>query len=142
MSLSSCPVSGQNGSTCPSGRIGPRGCAFAAFQPNLGTSTAYTNVSMCEEGRGSLLKQGQNSEDTGALYDHERKALNEMLMPEAPARNITKGLKNADGLQPEDNELLAFALGAPARAVLNRAEQIGPQTGWKDGYLSSSYGCK
>jgi len=63
-----------------------------------------------------------------------------MLMPKAPAREVTNGLKNADSLQPEDEDLLAFALGAPARRVLMRAEQIGPQTGWKDGYLSSTYG--
>jgi sulfite reductase alpha subunit-like flavoprotein len=61
-------------------------------------------------------------------------------MPQAPARSITKGLKNADALQPEDDDLLAFALGAPARRILTRAEEIGPQTGWKDGYLSSAYG--
>ncbi|KAH7077016.1 hypothetical protein BKA63DRAFT_565377 [Paraphoma chrysanthemicola] len=61
-------------------------------------------------------------------------------MPEAPARSLTNGLKNADVLQPEDNDLLAFALGAPARRVLTRAEEIGPKTGWKDGYLSSAHG--
>lgn len=61
-------------------------------------------------------------------------------MPEAPAREVTNGLKNADTLQPEDEDLLAFALGAPARRVLMRAEEIGPKTGWKDGYLSSTYG--
>jgi sulfite reductase alpha subunit-like flavoprotein len=61
-------------------------------------------------------------------------------MPQAPARSITKGLKNADALQPEDDDLLAFALGAPARRILTRAEEIGPKTGWKDGYLSSAYG--
>jgi len=61
-------------------------------------------------------------------------------MPQAPARSLTKGLKNADVLQPEDDNLLALALGAPARRVLARAEEIGPKTGWKDGYLSSAYG--
>lgn len=65
-----------------------------------------------------------------------------MLMPEAPARNVTNGLKNADILQPDDDDLLAFALGAPARRILTRAEEIGPKTGWKDGYLSSTHGCK
>lgn len=51
-------------------------------------------------------------------------------MPQAPARSITNGLKNADNLQPEDDDLLAIALGAPARRVLTRAEEIGPKTGW------------
>ncbi|KAF1959206.1 hypothetical protein CC80DRAFT_467607 [Byssothecium circinans] len=118
-----CPVSHRTGSVssgCPAGRVGPRGCAFAAFQPNMGAPTG--------------------SGDTHTLHEKERKALNEMLMPEAPARQVTKGLKNADILQPEDDDLLAFALGAPARRVLMRAEEIGPQTGWKDGYLSSAYG--
>jgi hypothetical protein len=79
-------------------------------------------------------------ENSNILYEKERKALNEVLMPHAPARSTTKSLKNADALQPEDDDLLAFALGAPARRVLTRAEEIGPNTGWKDGYLSSTYG--
>ncbi|KAH3966709.1 hypothetical protein HBH98_205910 [Parastagonospora nodorum] len=124
MSLRSCPVSGQHGSTCPSGRVGPRGCAFAVFQPNLDASITYR----------------ENTEDPDTLHHKERKALNEVLMPQAPARSLTKGLKNADVLQPEDDDLLALALGAPARRVLARAEEIGPKTGWKDGYLSSEYG--
>ncbi|KAF2682379.1 hypothetical protein K458DRAFT_405660 [Lentithecium fluviatile CBS 122367] len=128
MSVRACPVTGRNGSVsggaCPAGRVGPRGCAFAAFQPNMGGTTVYSN----------------GSDDTSTLHEKERKTLNEMLMPEAPAREVTKGLKNADSLQPEDEDLLAFALGAPARRVLMRAEQVGPQTGWKDGYLSSAYG--
>jgi len=61
-------------------------------------------------------------------------------MAEAPPREVTNGLKNADNLNPTDDDLLAVALGAPARRVLMRAEEIGPQTGWKDGYLSSTYG--
>lgn len=127
MSVQACPVSGRNGSfsgaSCPVGRVGPRGCAFAAFQPNMGAS---------------LYSGG--AEDAGTLHDKERKALNEMLMPEAPSRQLTNGLKNADSLQPEDEDLLAMALGAPARRVLMRAEEIGPKTGWKDGYLSSQFG--
>ncbi|KAF2703230.1 hypothetical protein K504DRAFT_508145 [Pleomassaria siparia CBS 279.74] len=128
MSAQTCPVSGRMnsvvGGTCPAGRSGPRGCAFAAFQPNLGAPTVYT----------------EGSNDAGVLYEKERKTLNEMLMPEAPAREATNGLKNADNLNPTDDDLLAAALGAPARRVLMRAEEIGPRTGWKDGYLSSSYG--
>jgi hypothetical protein len=44
MSIRTCPSSAQSGSVCPSGRLGPRGCAFAAFQPNYGASTIYTDV--------------------------------------------------------------------------------------------------
>ena len=61
-------------------------------------------------------------------------------MPEAPALEVTKGLKNADGLNPRDTDVLAAALGAPARQVLMRAEEVGPKTGWKDGYLSVANG--
>lgn len=63
-----------------------------------------------------------------------------MLIPEAPPKETLRGLKNADHLNPTDDDVLAAALGAPARRVLMRAEEIGPQTGWKDGYLSSAFG--
>jgi hypothetical protein len=66
--------------------------------------------------------------------------MNEMLLPKAPSKEQTKGVKNADELNPSDDAVLAAALGAPARRVLMRAEEIGPRTGWKDGYLSSDYG--
>jgi hypothetical protein len=79
-------------------------------------------------------------EDPSILHEKERKTLNEVLMPSAPPRSTMKGLKNADILQPEDEDLLAFALGAPARRVLSRTEELGPKTGWKDGYLSLAYG--
>ncbi|KFY78093.1 hypothetical protein V499_02666 [Pseudogymnoascus sp. VKM F-103] len=39
-----------------------------------------------------------------------------------------------------DLEVLAAALGAPARRVLIRAEEVGPSSGWKDGHLSAKYG--
>lgn len=39
-----------------------------------------------------------------------------------------------------EQDLLAVALGAPARQVLIRAEEIGPKTGWRDGFLSAEYG--
>jgi hypothetical protein len=74
------------------------------------------------------------------MISQERKTITEMLMPEAPARSITNGLANADGLNPSDLDVLASALGAPARQVLRRAEELGPGTGWRDGYLTSSHG--
>lgn len=43
-------------------------------------------------------------------------------------------------MNPNDQDLLAVALGAPARQVLRRAEEIGSQTGWRDGYLSVEHG--
>lgn len=51
-----------------------------------------------------------------------------------------KGVKSLDTLNVADTDLLAVALGAPARQVLLRAEEIGPKTGWRDGYLSSEHG--
>jgi hypothetical protein len=75
-----------------------------------------------------------------SLRHQERKTLNEILMPVAPPKELTKGLKNADSLNPVDTDVLALALGAPARAVLTRAAEVGPKTGWKDGYLSASHG--
>ena len=39
-----------------------------------------------------------------------------------------------------EDEILQTALGAPARRVLQRAEALGPKTGWKDGHLSTAYG--
>jgi hypothetical protein len=52
----------------------------------------------------------------------------------------TKGTKSLDKLNIDDHDLLAVALGAPARQVLLRAEEIGPATGWRDGYLTTEYG--
>lgn len=49
-------------------------------------------------------------------------------------------VKNVDALVAQDADLLAVALGAPARQVMLRAEAIGQRTGWKDGYLSAEYG--
>ena len=63
-----------------------------------------------------------------------------MLIPEAPPKEASRGLKNADFLCPTDDEVLAAALGAPARRVLMRAETLGPRTGYRDGYLTSKWG--
>jgi hypothetical protein len=52
----------------------------------------------------------------------------------------SEGVKSLDKLNVDDQDLLAVALGAPARQVLLRAEEIGPKTGWRDGYLSTEYG--
>ncbi|KAK4150833.1 sulfite reductase [NADPH] flavoprotein alpha-component [Chaetomidium leptoderma] len=49
-------------------------------------------------------------------------------------------MKNIDSLNVAEHDLLAVALGAPARQVMIRAEEIGPRTGWKDGYLSAEHG--
>lgn len=53
---------------------------------------------------------------------------------------VSRGVKSLDALNVNDQDLLAIALGAPARQVLLRAEELGPQTGWRDGYLSMEHG--
>lgn len=51
-----------------------------------------------------------------------------------------RGVKSLDTLNLDERDLLAVALGAPARQVILRAEEVGPATGWRDGYLSTEYG--
>ncbi|KAL1591803.1 hypothetical protein SLS59_010075 [Nothophoma quercina] len=51
-----------------------------------------------------------------------------------------RGVKSLDRLNINERDLLAVALGAPARQVILRAEEVGPTTGWRDGYLSTEYG--
>lgn len=76
----------------------------------------------------------------------ERTAINEMLYASVPPMStikeiqVTKGTKALDALNVNEQDLLAVALGAPARQVIIRAEEIGPRTGWRDGYLSVEHG--
>jgi hypothetical protein len=76
----------------------------------------------------------------------ERRAINELLYSDLPSmeeiKSIqnTKGVKSLDKLNVDERDLLAAALGAPARQVILRAEEVGSSTGWRDGYLSVQYG--
>lgn len=72
--------------------------------------------------------------------NRERKAINEILYSNMPSSEHVNNVQNVDTLVANDKDLLAAALGAPARQVLLRAESIGPSIGWKDGYLSAEYG--
>lgn len=63
-----------------------------------------------------------------------------MLYASMPSAQYVTNVTDVDSLVATDEDLLATALGAPARQVMIRAEAIGPRTGWKDGYLSSEYG--
>jgi hypothetical protein len=78
--------------------------------------------------------------------NRERKAMNELLysnipaMPSIKEMENTQGLRSIDSLNVSEHDLLAVALGAPARQVIIRAEEVGPRTGWRDGYLSREYG--
>ncbi|GKT94549.1 sulfite reductase flavoprotein alpha-component [Colletotrichum tofieldiae] len=70
----------------------------------------------------------------------ERKAINEIVYSDIPSADHITQVKNVDSLVADDRDLLAVALGAPARQVILRAEGIGQPSGWKDGYLSAEYG--
>lgn len=53
---------------------------------------------------------------------------------------MAKTQAEVDAFNAHEQDLLAVALGAPARQVMLRAEEIGPKTGWIDGYLSAEHG--
>ncbi|KFX91698.1 hypothetical protein V490_05776 [Pseudogymnoascus sp. VKM F-3557] len=137
MSERSCPVSASVGSACPMGngageRGRPRGCNFASFgRP---------------EDLHSTFDIPSDANVTDFLRQRERKAINELLYSDVPTMPAIKDMQNAQGtksldsLNVNDQDLLAVALGAPARQVLLRAEEVGPHTGWRDGYLSREYG--
>ncbi|KAJ1304872.1 hypothetical protein OPQ81_006006 [Rhizoctonia solani] len=125
-----CPVVGfsMGNGVCPASgasRSGPRGCAFIGYTL---------------EGQQTLYGAPQGPEVATIVYERERKTIAELLLPEAPPVEKTKPMANADSLNPPELDVLAMALGAPARRVLQRAEALGPRTGWRDGYLSTSHG--
>ncbi|KAK4033607.1 alpha subunit of putative sulfite reductase [Parachaetomium inaequale] len=137
MSIASCPVSGMaGGGQCSAGsvagrsrsssRIGPRGCAFSGYTQPGDIHAAFG------------IPRGVDAEEW--LRMRERKAINEILYSNIPLEKEIGALKNIDALNAAEHDLLAVALGAPARQVMIRAEEIGPRTGWKDGYLSSEHG--
>ncbi|KAI3401472.1 hypothetical protein diail_10906 [Diaporthe ilicicola] len=71
----------------------------------------------------------------------ERKAINALLFPDASAQDLDKFAKdNIDTLPPSEKDILAAALGASARQVIIRAEEVGPKSGWRDGFLTAEYG--
>ena len=61
-------------------------------------------------------------------------------MPTPQRISAAKSQAEIDAFNVNERDLLAVALGAPARQIMLRAEQIGPQTGWVDGYLSREHG--
>lgn len=70
----------------------------------------------------------------------DRKAINELLFDEASSAKDLNKVKNIDTIPPSEHDVLAAALGAPARQVIIRAEEVGPRAGWKDGFLTAEYG--
>ncbi|KAI1759839.1 hypothetical protein GGR53DRAFT_117515 [Hypoxylon sp. FL1150] len=139
MSEQSCPVSGSVGGRCPVGhagssrsnsRMGPRGCAFSSYGSPAGDIHAAFDIP-----RGVVVEEW--------LRMRERKAINQLLyanIPSVEELGMVKTQAELDALNAREQDLLAIALGAPARQVMLRAEEIGPKTGWLDGYLSAEHG--
>ncbi|KAK0615347.1 hypothetical protein B0T17DRAFT_383314 [Bombardia bombarda] len=136
MSSQSCPMSGMAGGQCPAGsvagrgragsRMGPRGCSFSGYSQPGDIHAAFD------------IPRGVDAEEW--LRMRERKTINDVLYNNIPSVREISGIENLDSLNASEHDLLAVALGAPARQVMIRAEQIGPQSGWKDGYLSAEHG--
>ncbi|SPJ78128.1 related to nitric-oxide synthase, salivary gland [Fusarium torulosum] len=134
MSHASCPVSGSVAGQCPaSGSSRPgqtrRGCGFSGASQPGDIHAAFD------------IPRGIDAEEW--LRTRERQSINDLLYAEFPSREQVDSVKSQqelDGMNANDQDLLAVALGAPARQVLRRAEEIGSQTGWRDGYLSVEHG--
>ncbi|CAJ0554480.1 Ff.00g129930.m01.CDS01 [Fusarium sp. VM40] len=130
----SCPVSGSVEGQCPVGGSskpaqGRRGCAFSGASQPGDIHAAFD------------IPRGIDAEEW--LRTRERQSINDLLYANYPSREQVDSVKSQqelDGMNPNDQDLLAVALGAPARQVLRRAEEIGSQTGWRDGYLSVEHG--
>ncbi|KAI0596770.1 cytochrome b5-like Heme/Steroid binding domain-containing protein [Biscogniauxia sp. FL1348] len=140
MSERSCPVSGSIGGRgrCPAGatsskrsnsRMGPRGCSFSGFCQPGDIHAAFD------------IPRGVDVDEW--LRMRERKSINQLLysnIPSVKEIDTAKTQAEIDSFNINEQDLLAVALGAPARQVMLRAEEIGPQTGWRDGYLSTEHG--
>ncbi|KAI9164085.1 Cutinase transcription factor 1 beta [Paramyrothecium foliicola] len=73
----------------------------------------------------------------------ERKTINQLLyqrMPSVQELSAVNSQAELDAFNVNEQDALAIALGAPARQVMLRAQEIGPKTGWRDGYLSVEHG--
>ncbi|KAI3609884.1 sulfite reductase flavoprotein alpha-component [Moniliophthora roreri] len=107
---------------------GPRGCAWLGSPQPSGASLYGA-------------PQGPNALQTA--IEKEKKTICEVLLPKAPPKDLSSSkamLQNADSLNPPELDVLAVALGAPARRVLERADTLGAITGWRDGFLSTKHG--
>ena len=133
--VSSCPVTRSAGGFCPASRAGtpqsgtsstgPRGCAFINFG---------------QDAQQFLYGAPHGPDAASIVYAQEHQTIAELLLPEAPPKEKTFGVANADSLNPPELDVLAVALGAPTRRVLQRADALGPATGWRDGFLSTNHG--
>ncbi|EEB91659.1 hypothetical protein MPER_09950, partial [Moniliophthora perniciosa FA553] len=131
--MSACPATGSTAGSCPVSSTtfagyGPRGCAWLGSPQPSGASLYGA-------------PQGPNALQTA--IEKEKKTICEVLLPKAPPKDLSSSkamLQNADSLNPPELDVLAVALGAPARRVLERADTLGPVTGWRDGFLSTNHG--
>jgi hypothetical protein len=102
--------------------MGPRGCGLAVFGMQQQQAPFTTSPESIEQ-----------------VHAQEQKTLTDLLMADQPSSEKTRCLRNVD-MNLTDEQVLAAALGAPARRVLIRAELLGPRTGWRDGHLSGTHG--
>ncbi|KAH8880504.1 hypothetical protein GQ53DRAFT_669759 [Thozetella sp. PMI_491] len=126
-----CPAGSDAGSvrgrsTSRTSQRGPRGCTFSGFTQPGDIHAAFD------------IPRGVDADEW--LRMRERKSINEILYSNIPSVDEIKTVKNIDALNAAEHDLLAVALGAPARQVMIRAEEIGQKTGWRDGYLSAEHG--
>ncbi|RYP61762.1 hypothetical protein DL769_007568 [Monosporascus sp. CRB-8-3] len=135
MTGSVCPVSRSASGRCPIGKesqgegqhVGFRGCSLSGFSQTGDVRAAFN------------IPAGVDTEHW--LRMRERRAINDVLYSNNfPTVKDINEASNIDTLPANELDLLAVALGAPARQVILRAEEIGPKTGWKDGFLSAEYG--
>ena len=100
-----------------------RGCALATFGPPP---------------QPSCLGPNQKSATKGT-HAEEHRTLTDLLATISHSEQTASPPPNPH-LNPTDEEVLAAAIGAPARRVLMRAQMSGPNTGWRDGHLSVAHG--
>jgi hypothetical protein len=84
-----------------------------------------------------------HADTTEWLRARDVTSINSILYSTIPSPQDLSRLKTQaaiDATNPHEQDVLALALGAPARQVMLRAQEVGPLTGWRDGYLSVEHG--
>lgn len=142
LSFRSSPRNTQSHPGLGSGRKAPAGCAFSGY--SISENTLYTPNGVSDPQRYlSLLIEPQStqpSQSSLAPQEQERKTIIDLLYSKPLIEQTDTKVSDADALLASETDVLATALGAPARRFLQHAEEIGPMTGWKDGHLSSKHG--
>ncbi|KAF4437279.1 hypothetical protein F53441_13087 [Fusarium austroafricanum] len=130
MSLSNCPVSGSAEEQGPISRSSS--ASQARRECTLSEANYAPDVHVTDLNGSNIpdMHRGQTS-------------INEFVYDNYNSRNEASLLENHPepyAMNASDSELVDITLGAPARQMMRRAEEIGPQTGWRDGYLSTENG--